>query len=66
MSTKIRNAITLSLGKNSDSIPIDQQDLRNVAFLLGYATDSANLMVEQYLRTARRSREVFERLFYDS
>jgi glutamate-ammonia-ligase adenylyltransferase len=66
VSTKIRNAITLSLGKNSDSIPIDQQDLRNVAFLLGYATDSANLMVEQYLRTARRSREVFERLFYDS
>jgi [glutamine synthetase] adenylyltransferase / [glutamine synthetase]-adenylyl-L-tyrosine phosphorylase len=66
LSTKLRNAITLSLGKNSDSIPVDQQDLRNVAFLLGYPTDSAQLMVEEYLRSARRAREVFERLFYDS
>jgi [glutamine synthetase] adenylyltransferase / [glutamine synthetase]-adenylyl-L-tyrosine phosphorylase len=66
LSTKIRNAITLGLGKNSDSIPVDQQDLRNVAFLLGYPTDSAQLMVEEYLRSARRARDVFERLFYDS
>lgn len=65
-SSQIRNAFILALGKSSDSIPVDQQELRTLSYLLGYSTDNSNQLVEDYLRTARRAREVFERVFYDS
>ena len=65
-SSQIRNAFILSLGKSSDSIPTDQQELRALGFSMGYPTENANQLVEEYLRKARRAREVFERLFYDS
>lgn len=64
--SEIRNGFILSLGKSSDSIPIDQQELRNLGYLLGYQVDQASQLTEAYLREARRAREVFERLFYDS
>lgn len=65
-SSQIRNAFILSLGKSSDSIPTDQQELRALGFSMGYVTENANQLVEEYLRKSRRAREVFERLFYDS
>ncbi|MFZ9751768.1 MAG: bifunctional glutamine-synthetase adenylyltransferase/deadenyltransferase, partial [Candidatus Nanopelagicales bacterium] len=66
LSSRIRNGFILSMGRSSDSIPIDQQELRTLAYLLGYQIENSSQLVEEYLRTARRAREVFERLFYDS
>ncbi|MBM3691098.1 MAG: bifunctional [glutamine synthetase] adenylyltransferase/[glutamine synthetase]-adenylyl-L-tyrosine phosphorylase [Actinobacteria bacterium] len=65
-SSQIRNGFILSLGKSSDSITTDQNQLRALSYLLNYPVDNSNQLVDDYLRTARRAREVFERLFYDS
>jgi glutamate-ammonia-ligase adenylyltransferase len=62
----IRNALILALGKQQDQIPRDILELKKLSFVLGYPAGEPNLVVENYLKTARRAREVFERIFYDS
>ena len=60
----IRTALTLFSGKSSDVLPSDRGTLEGAARLMGYPPRSAAILEEDYLRVTRRSRAVFERVFY--
>ena len=64
LATAIRNAIMLVRGRASDMIPTDVQDLGAVAFVLGYPADGSGRLLEDYRRTTRLARRVFDRIFY--
>ena len=64
LATAIRNAIVLVRGRSSDMVPVDMSDLRGIGFVLGYAAEDSGRLLEDYRRVTRRSRQVFERLFY--
>ncbi len=64
MATSVRNAVMLVRGRPSDMVPVDVQELRVVAFVLGYPVDQSGRMLDDYRRVTRRARLVFERLFY--
>ena len=56
--------MTLWTNKTGDLLPADRRQLDGIARLLGYPAGSAGLLEDEYLRLTRRSRSVFERLFY--
>jgi glutamate-ammonia-ligase adenylyltransferase len=62
--TAIRNTVMLVRGRPSDMVPVDVRERRAVAFVLGYGLDETGRMLDDYRRTTRRARLVFERLFY--
>ena len=67
--TGIRNAVMLSKGRASDSIPTQALDRARLSRLMGYedpraATGRSADLVEDYLRVTRRARVVVERVFY--
>lgn len=64
--SRIRNATMLLRGKGSDAIPSDLRDLAAVSELLGYPKGAASDFVEDWLRRARASRKVMDRLFWES
>ncbi|THG32941.1 bifunctional [glutamine synthetase] adenylyltransferase/[glutamine synthetase]-adenylyl-L-tyrosine phosphorylase [Naasia lichenicola] len=64
LASRLRSAMTLSTNKTSDILPSEVTQLDGVARLLEYPPGSAALLEEHYLRVTRRSRTVFERLFY--
>lgn len=64
LASRIRSAITLWSAKTSDVLPTDRQQLDGVARILGYPAGSATTLEEDYLRTTRHARAVFERRFY--
>ncbi len=64
LASRVRNAITLVLGKPGDAIPNDVREVASVSRVLGYEAGQSSDMVEDYLRTTRRARKVFDRLFY--
>jgi len=64
LATAIRNAVMLVRGRASDLVPTDVRDLRAVAFVLGYSAEGAGRLVDDYRRTTRVARKVFDRLFY--
>jgi glutamate-ammonia-ligase adenylyltransferase len=64
IASRVRSAITLWSGKTADVLPTDWQQLDGVARLLGYRAGSASELEEDYLRTTRQARAVFERGFY--
>jgi glutamate-ammonia-ligase adenylyltransferase len=64
LATAIRNAVMLVRGRASDMVPTDVSELRAVAYVLGYTTDGSGRLLEDYRRTTRLARKVFERLFY--
>ncbi|MDJ0313227.1 bifunctional [glutamine synthetase] adenylyltransferase/[glutamine synthetase]-adenylyl-L-tyrosine phosphorylase [Arthrobacter sp. H35-D1] len=61
---KIRNAIVMWTGKNSDVLPSDRRDLEAIARWCGYEPGQAAAFEEDYLSLTRRARGVFEHLFY--
>jgi len=62
--SRIRNAIVLMRAKPAESM-VEQADERaGVAHLLGYGAADSEQMVDDYLRTTRQARRVFERVFY--
>jgi glutamate-ammonia-ligase adenylyltransferase len=64
---RLRDANVLWTGRGGDTIdllPHDRRALAGVSRILGYDPGAAHTMEEDYLRTARRARAVFERLFY--
>ncbi|WP_207344219.1 bifunctional [glutamine synthetase] adenylyltransferase/[glutamine synthetase]-adenylyl-L-tyrosine phosphorylase [Arthrobacter sp. E3] len=61
---KIRNAIVMWTGKNSDVLPSARHDLEAVARWCGYEPGQAATFEEDYLSLTRRARGVFEHLFY--
>ena len=64
LASRARSAMTLWTSKTSDVLPTDRRQLDGVARLLEYPPGSASRFEEDYLRTTRLARQVFERCFY--
>ncbi|WP_460773734.1 bifunctional [glutamine synthetase] adenylyltransferase/[glutamine synthetase]-adenylyl-L-tyrosine phosphorylase [Microbacterium sp. GXF7504] len=64
LASRLRSANTLLSGQTSDVLPADRQRLDGIGRLLEYPARSATLVEEDWMRTARRARRVFEKLFY--
>ena len=64
----LRNALALWTGRVSgvhlDVLPVDRRALSGLAGIMDYPPDSASELEEDYLRAARRARQVVERVFY--
>ena len=66
IASRVRSALTLWLNKTADVLPDDRLQLEGIARLMGYPPGCASLLEEDYLRTTRQARQVFERGFYDA
>jgi glutamate-ammonia-ligase adenylyltransferase len=64
LASRARSAMTLWTDRTSDVLPTDRLQLEGVARLLEYPPGSASELEEDYLRTTRLARQVFEREFY--
>jgi len=64
IASRARSAMTLWTAKTADVLPADRQQLEGVARLLEYPPGGAARLEEDYLRTTRLARQVFERRFY--
>ena len=64
LASRVRSAMTLWNSKTSDVLPTDRLQLEGIARLLEYPPGSASELEEDYLRTTRLARHVFEREFY--
>lgn len=64
LASRLRSANTLLSGQTSDVLPTDRAKLDGIGRLLEYPPRSATLVEEEWLRTARRARRDFEKLFY--
>lgn len=62
--SRARSAITLWTNRTSNVLPTDRDALEGIARVMEYPPGSANELEEDYLAVTRRSRAVFERLFY--
>ncbi|MDH6237054.1 bifunctional [glutamine synthetase] adenylyltransferase/[glutamine synthetase]-adenylyl-L-tyrosine phosphorylase [Cryobacterium sp. CG_9.6] len=62
--SRARSAITLWTNRTSDVLPVDRAQLEGIARILEYSPGSATELQGDYLSVTRRSRAVFERLFY--
>jgi glutamate-ammonia-ligase adenylyltransferase len=65
LATRIRNALALARARSTDLLPIDRGELEAVARLIGMPARSALALEEHYLAVTRRSRRVFDRVFYE-
>jgi glutamate-ammonia-ligase adenylyltransferase len=66
MASRARSAMTLWTAKTVDVLPTERRALEGMARLMEYPPHSATQLEEDYLRTTRIARQVFERLFYDA
>lgn len=64
LASRLRSAMTLLTGQTRDVLPSDHRELDGVGRLLGYPDRGADMLEEDYLRTTRRARRVFEKQFY--
>jgi glutamate-ammonia-ligase adenylyltransferase len=64
LASRLRNAVTLAGGKNSDVLATDRRELESVSRLMGYRVGDSALLENDYLRVTRRARSVFEKLFF--
>ncbi|WAB83291.1 bifunctional [glutamine synthetase] adenylyltransferase/[glutamine synthetase]-adenylyl-L-tyrosine phosphorylase [Microcella daejeonensis] len=64
IASRTRSAMTLWSAKTVDVLPTERGQLGGVARLLRYPAGSASQLEEDYLRTTRLARQVFERCFY--
>ena len=64
LASRLRSANTLLSGQTSDVLPTDRKKLDGIGRLLGYPPRSASAVDEDWMRTSRRARRVFEKLFY--
>ena len=64
LSSRIRSASVLWSNKRSDVLPTDRRQIEGMARILEYPRGSASKLEEDYLAFTRRSRMVFERLFF--
>ncbi len=65
LSSRIRSAVVLWGSRRSDVLTTDRRQLEGMARILEYPRRSASQLEQDYLAFTRRSRMVFERLFYD-
>ena len=63
---RVRSAMTLWMVRTVDVLPVDRPQLEGIARLLEYPPGSASALEDDYLRTTRLARQVFERRFYGS
>ncbi|HUG33022.1 MAG TPA: bifunctional [glutamine synthetase] adenylyltransferase/[glutamine synthetase]-adenylyl-L-tyrosine phosphorylase [Acidimicrobiia bacterium] len=61
--TRVRLRLHLQSGRISDSLPTDPDSTSRLAASLGF--DRTGVLREQYRKYTRRSRRIFESLFYD-
>ncbi len=61
---RIRNMAMLVRGKASDVVPTDVREMAQVAELLGYGRGGASHLLDDWRRTARRAKQVTDRLFF--
>ena len=66
LSSRIRSAVVLWGSRRSDVLTTDRRQLEGMARILEYPRGSASALEQDYLAFTRRSRMVFERLFYGS
>ena len=64
LASRLRSANTLLSAQTSDVLPTDRGKLDGIGRLLELPPRSATVVEEQWMRTARRARRVFEKLFY--
>jgi len=64
LASRLRSANTLLSGQTSDVLPTDRAKLDGIGRLLGMPPRSATRVEEDWMRTSRRARRVFEKLFY--
>jgi glutamate-ammonia-ligase adenylyltransferase len=64
LASRIRSAIVIYSGRRSDVLPTDRKALEGIARILEYPRGSATALEQDYLAYTRRSRMVFERVFY--
>ncbi|WP_292835202.1 bifunctional [glutamine synthetase] adenylyltransferase/[glutamine synthetase]-adenylyl-L-tyrosine phosphorylase [Microbacterium sp.] len=64
LASRLRSANTLLSGQTSDVLPTDRGKLDGIGRLLEYPPRSATRVEEEWMRTARRARRAFEKLFY--
>ncbi len=64
--SRIRNMIMLARGRASDAIPLDDRDSAAIAYLLGYDRQSSSVLLDDYLRAARRASKVVQKLFWEN
>jgi glutamate-ammonia-ligase adenylyltransferase len=68
LASRVRDANVLWSGRadgpHTDQLPHDRRTLAGVARVMGYPAGSSGELEERYLRTARRARQVVERVFY--
>jgi len=64
LTSRIRSAIVIYSGRRSDVLPTDRRALEGIARILEYPRGSATALEQDYLSYTRRSRMVFERVFY--
>ncbi|MEN9620819.1 MAG: hypothetical protein RL499_1012, partial [Actinomycetota bacterium] len=63
IASRARSALTLWSAKTADVLPVDRPQLEGVARIMGYPAGGASRLEEDYLRTTRLARQVFERGF---
>jgi glutamate-ammonia-ligase adenylyltransferase len=64
LAARIRDAVMLARGRAADVLPDRSAELAAVAWVLGYPPGTAQDLVQDYRRAARRARTVMEHLFY--
>lgn len=64
LASRIRSAVVLWGTRRSDVLTTDRRQLEGMARILEYPRGSASQLEQDYLAFTRRSRMVFERLFY--
>ncbi len=64
LATRIRAGNIVWSGKPSDTLPTKRQDLEAVARWCGHEPGEATELEEDYLRSTRHARQVFEKHFY--
>lgn len=66
LASRVRSAVVLWGTRRSDVLTTDRRQLEGMARILEYPRGSASILEQDYLAYTRRSRMVFERLFYDT
>ncbi len=64
MVSRMRNAVTLARGKPADHLPREPRERAAVASIMGYPPGTTDQLINDYLRTARLSRSVVDRVFW--
>jgi glutamate-ammonia-ligase adenylyltransferase len=63
--SRARNATVQVRGKPADQLPRDARERAAVAAILQYQPGQSDVMVNDYLRTARRARGIVDRIFWE-